>query len=146
MTFLNDNTCLLSVENYKLMTLSLHTFLNSRGFIFSILSDNSHFVVLLALLLYLFAKTRAYYVILCFGGLPQVFQNANNDARAQENLRLEVMFAQGKICITQHNMTSLKKLLAACKNYLFGHTHQQIDAIMANTSAYLLQQHQICIF
>ena len=63
MTFLNDNTCLLSVENYKLMTLSLHTFLNSRGFIFNILSDNSYFVVLLALLLYLFAKARAYVIL-----------------------------------------------------------------------------------
>ena len=44
------------------------------------------------------------------------------------------------ICITEHNMTSLKKL-AARKNYPFGHTHQQIDAIMANMSVYLLQQH-----
>ena len=40
-------------------------------------------------------------------------QNAINDARAQESLRLEVMFALGKICIAEHNMTSLKKLQPA---------------------------------
>ena len=45
-----------------------------------------------------------------------------------------------KSLLQEHNMTSLKKL-AARKNYPLGHTHQQIDAIMANTSAYLLQQH-----
>ena len=59
-----------------------------------------------------------------FGGLISFFivldQDAINDARAQGNLRLEVMFALGKICITEHNMTSLKKL-AARKNYPFGH-------------------------
>ncbi len=49
-------------------------------------------------------------------------QDAINDARAQENLRLVVMFALGTICITEYNMTSLKKL-AARKNYPFGHIH-----------------------